>query len=92
MVSFVFFFRECHLNRTLYETLQLERVLNVTSLEEMVRRMNIRAEVRRLADAMRVDTSSLVLLSGTSIRKKNKLEWYHVAMLSQTVISVTDYT
>ena len=80
------------MNRTLYETLQLERVLNVTSLEEMVRRMNIRAEVRRLADAMRVDTSSLVLLSGTSIRKKNKLEWYHVAMLSQTVISVTDYT
>ena len=56
-------YRECHRNRTLYEMLQLERVLDVTSLSESVRRMNISEEVRRLTANLAFDQQMVLLTS-----------------------------
>jgi len=53
--------RECHQNRTLYQMLKLERVLDVSQLGEQTRRMNIESEVRRLTGTIRFDKQLTLL-------------------------------
>lgn len=53
--------RECHQNKTLYQMLKLERVLNVSSLGDQARRFNIEAEVRRLSAGVRFDRTMTLL-------------------------------
>lgn len=53
--------RECHQNRTLYQMLKLERVLDVSQLGEQARRMNIESEVRRLTGTIRFNKQLTLL-------------------------------
>ena len=53
--------RECHQNRTLYQMLKLDRVLDVSSLGEQARKMNIESEVRRLTSTIRFDKQLTLL-------------------------------
>lgn len=54
------FIRECHQNRTLYQMLKLERVLNVSTLRDHARRLNIESEVRRLTGDIRFSGVTLL--------------------------------
>lgn len=59
LTGFVFI-RECHQNRTLYQMLKLERVLNVSTLGDHARRLNIESEVRRLTSNIRFNGVNLL--------------------------------
>ncbi|EFX89151.1 hypothetical protein DAPPUDRAFT_95295 [Daphnia pulex] len=52
--------KECHQNKTLYQMLKLERVLNVSSLGDPSRRLNIESEVRRLTSNIRFNGVNLL--------------------------------
>lgn len=52
--------RECHQNRTLFQMLKLERVVNVTVLGDQAKRVNIETEVRRLTSNLRFDRMNLL--------------------------------
>lgn len=56
---FIIYHRECHQNKTLYQMLKLERVVNLSTLRDE-RRLNIEAEVRHLTSDIRFNGVNLL--------------------------------